>query len=217
MVGALIYGLILLKAVRSAQWWRLRNQSDLNVLLFAILGVIFIWIMKAGITSSQFGFELHLHLLGATLLTMMFGWAFALLALSIIMIAFTIMTAELSNNSLFILPWNALLTCALPVFISDRLFRFADRRLPNNFFIYIFVCTFFSAALAMACVILATTGVHILSGAFSLEYLSYNYFPYGLLLMFPEAFITGMLMSIFVAYRPQWVSTFDDHRYLQNH
>lgn len=217
VVGALVYGWILLVALRSAHWWRLWNQNDLNVLLFTILGVVYIWSLKADFASSQFSFGLSLHLLGATLMTMMFGWAFAILAMSIVLTSFTIMTAAPGSDNLFILPWNALLTCVLPVLVSYHLFRFADRRLPNNFFIYIFVCTFFGAALSMASVILATTGIHYLTGSFSADYLSYNYLPYGLLLMFPEAFITGMLMSIFVAYRPQWVSTFDDRRYLQNH
>jgi uncharacterized membrane protein len=117
----------------------------------------------------------------------------------------------------FALPWNALLLGVLPITISYGLFRVTDRYLPNNFFIYVFICAFFGAALSMASVILATTTTHYLSGDYNLAYMGYNYVPYGLLMMFPEAFITGMLMSIFVAYRPHWVSTFDDQRYLQSH
>lgn len=207
VVGVLIYALVLFLAVRHAQWWRLRNQRDLNVLISAILGVLFIWTMKADYVST-----LNLHLLGATLLTMMFGWAFAIVGISIVIVLAT----AFQGDSWSVLPWNVLLTGILPILVSHRIFRFTDRRLPNNFFIYIFACTFFGAALAMATVVIATTGMHVLSGAFSLDYMGYNYFQYGLLLMFPEAFITGMLMSIFVAYRPHWVCTFDDSRYLQN-
>lgn len=208
VVGALGYGLIIILAIRSAQWWRLRDQRDLNVLICVILGVLSIWTLKADYVST-----LNLHLIGATLLTMMFGWSFAVLAISIVIIAATI----IQGDSWITLPWNVLLSGVLPIIVSYRIFCFAEHRLPNHFFVYIFVCTFFSAALAMASVIFATTTIHVLSGAFSLEYLSYNYFQYGLLLMFPEAFVTGMLMSIFVVYRPQWVSTFDDRRYLHKH
>jgi len=35
------------------------------------------------------------------------------------------------------------------------------------------------------------------------------------LLMVPEAFITGIVIALLVAFRPQWVSTFDDNRYLK--
>ena len=41
---------------------------------------------------------------------------------------------------------------------------------------------------------------------------SLQYLP---LFMFPEAFVTGMLITIFVVYRPDWVATFDDERYLR--
>ena len=216
LLGASIYAWVLFKAIRAAQWWRLHNHRDFQVLLFAMAGTLFIWTMKADFTTDPVTFGLNLHLLGATLLTMMFGWAFAILAMSLVILVFTlIFSSEIS--SLYSIPWNVLLTSVLPVFISYYLFRFTERYLPNNFFIYIFIGSFFSAALAMASVILSTTGFHYLSGAYSYEYLSYNYLPYGLLLMFPEAFITGMLMSIFVAYRPHWVSTFDDRKYLQNH
>jgi uncharacterized membrane protein len=34
------------------------------------------------------------------------------------------------------------------------------------------------------------------------------------LLMFGEAFLNGMAMTLLVAYRPRWVSTFHDHWYL---
>ena len=29
-----------------------------------------------------------------------------------------------------------------------------------------------------------------------------------------EAFITGMLLSILLVYHPNWVATFNDHRYI---
>jgi uncharacterized membrane protein len=32
-----------------------------------------------------------------------------------------------------------------------------------------------------------------------------------------EAMLTGMAVSLMAVYRPAWVSTFDDARYLQNH
>ena len=215
MVGALIYGWILLTAVRAAEWSRFKNSKDVSILLNSSVIVFFFWLMNTGFQDSQLLVGPTLHLLGATLMTMMFGWAFAILALSIVLIAFTFISAASFTNSLFTLPWDALATCVLPVLISYRLFQFVDTRLPNNFFIYIFVCAFFGAALSIASVVLVTTGLHYLSGAYSLEKLTYNYLPYGLILMFPEAFLTGMMMSIFVVYRPQWVSTFDDRRYLR--
>jgi uncharacterized membrane protein len=37
---------------------------------------------------------------------------------------------------------------------------------------------------------------------------------YTPLFMFPEMFITGMLIRVFFVYKPDWVITFDDERYI---
>ncbi len=214
-LGAVAYGWVLVQAVRGAQWWRLRDPADLNVLLAATVGVMMIWLLNANFADDHLHFGLSLHLLGATLLTLMFGWAFAVLALGLILLLLTLVGSPSGSAALWTLPWDALLSTVVPVALSYRLFRFVDRRLPNNFFIYIFVCAFFGAAAAMGSVILATTLVHAVSGTYGFDSLAYNYLPYGFLLMLPEAFHTGLLMTIFVVYRPQWVSTFDDARYLR--
>lgn len=214
-VGAVAYGLVLVRALRVAQWWRLKDVTDLNVLLVTTVGVLLMWLLNANFADDHLSFGLSLHLLGATLLTLMFGWSFALLSLSVVLLVLTLVPGPSGSAALWTLPWDALLSVVLPVTLSYGLFRLADRRLPNNFFIYIFVCAFFGAAGAMGSVILATTLVHVLSGAFTYDSLAYNYLPYGFLLMLPEAFHTGLLMTIFVVYCPQWVSTFDDGRYLR--
>jgi uncharacterized membrane protein len=38
--------------------------------------------------------------------------------------------------------------------------------------------------------------------------------PSGILILFPEAFATGACMTLAVVYRPAWVVSFDDRRYL---
>lgn len=216
LAGALFYGWVLLISLRNVQWWRLRNPHDLTILLYTILGVFFMWLLNTDVRVGETAAWPNLHLLGATLMTLMFGWAFAVLAMSVVIIAFTLITEPLLLGNLLGLPWNILLTGILPVSLAYALFRLVDHYLPNNFFIYIFFSAFFNAALGLASVIATTTLVHLVSGAYLLDTLLYTYIPYGLILAFPEAFITGMLMSIFVAYRPQWISTFDDQRYLKN-
>lgn len=87
LIGTLLYAFTLLISIRGAQWWRLTNAGDLNVLLYTMLGLFFMWLMNTEFENSLLIFGPTLHLLGATLMTLMFGWAFAILAMSLMLIA----------------------------------------------------------------------------------------------------------------------------------
>ena len=60
------------------------------------------------------------------------------------------------------------------------------------------------------------TALMALSGAYPLDYLLNHYTPYALLISWGEAFTTGMMVTVMVVYRPAWVETFDDVKYIQN-
>jgi uncharacterized membrane protein len=203
LVAVILVGI----AAYRAPWFHLKETESLNILLAVTVGIMVVWTLRAGFSPG-----LDIHLVGATLLTLMFGWEFATLAITLILVAHTIY----AGSSWLALPVNAVLVGALPSLVTRAIFHVSDSRLPNNFFIYIFICAFFGAAVAVATVVFATSGVHWISGAYSWDYLWQNYTRYVPLAMLPEAFITGMLMSVFIAYRPEWVSTFDDSRYLDN-
>lgn len=207
-LGHLLYWPLLWRAVRTAPWYHLRDAHALHVLLGACVAVLLVWSMQAGFVRG-----LNLHLLGATLLTLMFGWQFAFMCMSLVLLGTTLN----GGGGWLVFPVNAVLLAALPVLISYGIFRFADRKLPNHFFIYIFLCAFFGAAVAMGAVGLVSSLVLHWADVYTLEYINYNYLRYFPLLMFPEAFITGMVMTLLVVYQPSWVATFDDRRYLKNH
>jgi uncharacterized membrane protein len=84
------------------------------------------------------------------------------------------------------------------------------RWLPNHLFIYILGRGFFATALAIASAGIAAA---LLFGVPA----SLN--PADVMLArglaaFGDAFITGMLVAIFVAFRPQWLATYADRIYL---
>jgi len=56
----------------------------------------------------------------------------------------------------------------------------------------------------------------MVAGVYTWDYLAAEYLPYFLLLGFSEAWLSGMVMTLFVVYRPNWVGTFDDASYLAN-
>lgn len=189
---------------RKAAWHMLTDRANLNVFLAATVAVLGLWLLKAGIKPG-----LNFHLLGATALTLMFRPLFALLGMALVVAGIGLFQDQFAAFAA-----NWLIMGALPVAASWLVFRLVDGLLPNHLFIYIFLNAFFGAALAVMLVGLASTAFISLSGAYSLEYLLQEYLPYYIFIAWGEAFATGMLITIMVVWRPEWVATFDDRRYL---
>ena len=160
--------------------------------------------MRAGVQPG-----LNFHLLGASACVLMFGPELAILALSVVLAAVTL-NSHLAWSAYGL---NALVMVVLPVGVSFLVLRVVERFLPQQFFVYIFVATFFGTALTILSTGLVATLV-LLAGPYTAEYLFSQYYPYFLLLAFSESFITGMCVTLMVVYRPEWVCTFDDKRYL---
>lgn len=201
---------LLLWAVRRAPLASLREVWRLNLLLGASVALMVLWSIKTGVKPG-----LSFHVLGATALTLMFGWPLALLALALVILGTTLAAgADAPWQALSI---NFLVMAAVPVAVSQAVFRFVDRHLPNHFMIYVFLCGFFGAALSMAATGLAATAAMALSGTYALDYLKSHYLPYFILMGWSEALLTGMAVTLMAVYRPAWVSTFDDTRYLHDH
>jgi uncharacterized membrane protein len=202
-----VFLLFLLLAIRSAPWKELFNkQEKQHVFLGAVVILLTIWGIKAGI-SPGLGF----HHLGATLFTLMFGWPLAIVGLTITMIASLLLQAS-DWASLGI---NGLLSIVIPITVSYCILKLSQKWLPDNFFIYIFVCAFFAAGVAIAISRISAIFLLSLISAYPNEQLIEESLQYLPLFMFPEAFVTGMLITIFVVYRPEWVTTFDDERYIR--
>ena len=203
----ILFLLCLLLAIRFAPWKALFNsQQSQHVFLGAVVLLLTIWGFKAGI-SPGLGF----HHLGATLFTLMFGWSLAIVGLTVTMIASVLLQAS-DWASLGI---NGLISIVLPIVSSHAILKSSQKWLPDNFFIYIFVCAFFGAAVAIALSRLSAITLLLLINAYPYEQLIEESLQYLPLFMFPEAFITGMLITIFVVYRPDWITTFDDERYIR--
>lgn len=204
--AALIALLALGIAVRRAPWQRLGEASLLHVWLAMCVGLMVLWSIKAGIKPG-----LDLHLLGATLFTLMFGPWLALAGLAVVLAGITL--AGHAGWGSF--GANLLLMAALPVLFTHLVYSVADRRLPNHLFIYIFVDAFACAGAAILLSGLAATLLLSLSGVYAGSYLGRSFLPYYLLVGWSEALLTGMAVTLMTAFRPAWLSTFDDARYLR--
>ena len=202
-----LFLMCLVIAVRYAPWRTLvQKQERQHVFLGAVVILLTIWGIKAGI-SPGLGF----HHLGATLFTLMFGWPLAIVGLTLTMIASLLLQAS-DWASLGI---NGLLSIVIPIVVSYSILKLSQKCLPDNFFIYIFICAFFGAGAAIAISRLGAISLLSLIHAYPNDQLVEESLQYLPLFMFPEAFVTGMLITIFVVYRPGWVATFDDERYIK--
>ncbi|GAB2181658.1 energy-coupling factor ABC transporter permease [Denitratisoma sp. agr-D3] len=205
LLGNSLFLAALVAAVWLAPWRRLADSAQFNAWLGSVVTLCLVWSMKAGMQPG-----LNLHLLGATVLTLMFGRSLAMLALALVLAAVTFN----SGGSWQHVGLAGLVTIVFPVLVSEFLRRATDRYLPANFFVYVFVAAFFGAALT----VVATGGLSTLllwgAGIYSLDKLLNDYLPYFLLLGFAEAWLSGAVITVMVVYLPHWVGSFDDRHYL---
>ncbi|MGB0966323.1 MAG: energy-coupling factor ABC transporter permease [Litorivicinus sp.] len=89
----------------------------------------------------------------------------------------------------------------------------AQRWWPRNFFVYVWVNGFFGACFGVAFCHLASTLLLMSAGPWTWNYLAQFYLPFGLMMTFPEGFITGAFLTMLVLFKPQWVYTFRDEVY----
>jgi uncharacterized membrane protein len=204
-VALLGFAALLAVAMLRAPWRRLADPSRQHAWLGSIVLLSGLWMMRAGIQPG-----LGFHLLGATVCTLMFGPWLAFVAMTLVVAG----AALAGVIDLAGLPITALLMGALPIAVSLGILRASQRWLPSHFFVYIFAVAFFGAAAAMLITGVAASGLLVASGAYALETVRSDYLPWYLLLSWAEAFVSGGAVTLMVVYRPQWVATFDDARYL---
>lgn len=187
-----------------APWARLRGNEQSHVYLGAIVAGAVLWSIGASIGALP-----RLHLLGATLLYLMFGLPLAVVATGAVA---ALATAFVPGDWLLVAP-RALLGGILPVLVSHAVLRLCERHLPANFFVYVFGAAFFGGAAAMLAAGAATAGLLlVLVPGAPLPRESIG--PVLLMLAFGEATLTGMLATLMAVYRPAWIQTFSDERYL---
>lgn len=181
------------------------SADSLNTVTAATVAILILWQLKAALHPL-----LPLHFLGLTTLTLMAGARGALLAGSLLAVA-----NGLWHDTQSTLTLELLCLVAVPVLVSRSALFVVRALLPGHLFIYIFVAGFLGGAVAISTgyglrsLLLAQSGLVSWPQAFSqgIELLP--------LLAFPEALMNGMAVTLMAVYRPQWLATFDDQRFLR--
>ena len=198
---------VLLLSLRRAPLRRLADTTQGNVWLGLIVILMLLWSVKAGVRPG-----LSLHLLGASVFVLACGPWLAFLGLCAVLAGVTF-NGDTGWHGYAL---NALLMGGVGVSVAYAVQRFVERFLPPQLFVYIFANGFFGGALAISAVGAASSLLLAATGVYALDYVLEEYLPYVLLLGFSEAWLSGMVVTLFVVYRPAWVSSFEDARYLRD-
>lgn len=187
--------------------WRKLGDGRFHVLAGTVVALMLLWSLQAGVKPG-----LSYHLLGATVAALMFGPHLGAIALSVVLAAVTLN----GNAAWSAYALNALTMVVGPVWLAFGIFTAVDRLLPNHLFVYIFVNAFLGAALSVLGAAVFASSLLWLTGVYPAGHLVGDYLPPFLLMAFSEAWLSGMAITLMVIYRPEWVATFDDHRYILN-
>ncbi|MEM1436211.1 MAG: energy-coupling factor ABC transporter permease [Pseudomonadota bacterium] len=195
-------------AVRKADWSALRAvPARQHVLLAGLLGLLLLWLLTLKVIDGVW-----IHLLGVTSLTLIVGWRFTIVGATLVLLA----QLWLQSHSLFGAPLAWLLTVFLPA-TTSRLLAYLLRRYGfRNLFVFMLGAGFGGGLLSVLLQALAGLLIFGLIGQAEWVARALANWPLIALLMFPEGFINGMLVTALTVFYPEVVKTFDDAFYLDD-
>lgn len=203
-------------------WHALRHRPLQHPWLAAMALLPWAWWAQALLPSGM-GF----HFSGACLLVLMFGWPLAVMMMQVIGLLAALVSLGVEGMLVTVLSdaaaalawidahgagiagqvlWSGIVpsTFALGLGLGTR------RWLPHHLFVYILGRGFFSTLLAIT----FTAALGAMAGRTPPGLQTSDWMLGHWLLAWGESMATGMLVAIFVAFRPQWLLTYSDRRYL---
>lgn len=195
--------------VLAALWlrpWRMLGGALLSPFLAGLVLLPWFWMLPQMLPRSLVAGGISVQLSGACLMTLLLGWPLAVVQLSGVA-AVVWLVGDLGPEVwLSQWVWIGLVPATLTLALGAVLRRW----LPAQVFVYILGRGFLGTAL---CIFLA--GVlyellyHLMGGVGVEQALVARW-----LMAWGDAFLTGMLVAIFVAFKPEWLATWSDQRYL---
>ncbi|CAM3918589.1 hypothetical protein CCOS865_00898 [Pseudomonas reidholzensis] len=198
---------VLIWAAVHTRWVELFTDRRRQHLLFGTVFALFaLWLVR-----RDFDTGVSYHFIGMTAVTLLLDWPLAVLGGFIAQIGLLL----LGRQDLAALGVNGLLFIGLPVLVTEVCAILVERGQPRNLFVYIFCSGFFAAALSALLCLTAALSLLWLDGRFAMPEWLTDFVGYLWLIIFPEAFINGMVVSALVVFCPEWLETFNRTRYLQ--
>lgn len=196
--------------------WQVLRHVPLQTPWLAALAVLpWLWWARTLLPSGM-----GLHLSGVCLLVLMFGWPMAMLTTVLVGLLAALLTTHGPTSAIGLtshLPtvadiasqmlWSGIAPGTLALLLGLALRRW----LPHHLFIYILGRGFFTTVIATA----LTAVLALITDQQPASLSTGDWLLGHWLLAWGEGIATGMLVAIFVAFKPHWLLTYSDQRYLQ--
>lgn len=200
-----LFVVVQLAAIRYAPWRRLTKPGQLNVFFGAVVALIVLWHMRGQVQPG-----LSFHLLGVTVITLMFGWSMAIIVASLALLAVSINAGYGWQGYLV----SFLTVVLVPITLSQISLVLVRSYLPKHFFVYVLGNGFFTAwVVGYVCGHLAMQ-LLVFSGAYTMAELNVTIMPFFPLMFFPEALVNGWIITMLVVFYPAAVHSFSDEQYI---
>ncbi len=206
---ALVCAALLVEAARRARWSA--PVSEHLVWAIATAAVLLGHRMTVTLPSG-----LQLHYLGSAFLALLLGYPRAILSMGAVLAIETALPhpgAAAADPSSWGL--RMLLAGALPVWVMWSIVSATRRWLPRNPFVFLLGCGLFGLFLSYVVQLAASALAFVALAPSVPRELLDDFVPYALLLASGEAWLEGMLTTLFVVYLPGSVRLFDEGFYLK--
>lgn len=197
---------ILLFACLRAPWLALaRVPMRQHAWFGAMCSLSVFWLLQVNVIGV-----LAFHPLALTTLTLVFGWHLACIAGMVALIVNALLLGRFGVST----PVELLLGVLIPILASQFFVIALDKFKVRNIFVFMLGGGFVGAMVSLLSMLVASgllffifeTNTHF-------EVLqSYGYIL--LLMLFPEGFINGAMISVLVVFYPQFVRAYDERLYL---
>jgi len=205
ILAAVGLGLLLAWMLRGMTWDEIFVPGRLQHVLVAVLALLVIWSLRAESIDG-----LAMHFLGVAAVTLIFGWQLAVLMVAVVVVTLSL----LGVVELLLVPLTILVSGVVPVLATWGVLRLSERRLPPHMFIYLYVVGFFGGALTVLVAMGANSLLYGLFTDVAWELIVSEYLRYTMLIVLPEGVLNGMIITGLVMFRPEWVATYSDARYV---
>ena len=208
MLYVIEIGLALL-ALATAAWlrpWRMLSGGLLTPYLAGVVLLPWFWMLPQLLPSSLVAGGISVQLSGACLMTLMLGWPLAVTALAWVSAVVWVLGNLPVEAWLSQAVWLGLVPATLTLGLGAAMRRW----LPAQVFVYILGRGFLGTAASIFLAgVLYELLYHLVGGVDVEQALVARW-----LMAWGDAFLTGMLVAIFVAFKPEWLATWSDRRYL---